>query len=106
MSESMLAARPVDADRFGRLAEKWKSERGPTSSITQMAMHPAYQEIIGMGLAAIPFLLRELEQAPDHWFWALKSITGIDPVPEEDRGNLTLMTRDWLTWARKQGYEW
>jgi len=106
MSEATLVAQPVDAKRFGRLAERWKSERGPTSSITQMAMHPAYQEIIGMGSAAIPFLLRELAQAPDHWFWALKSITGIDPVPKEHRGNLAAMTQDWLTWGRVQGYEW
>jgi hypothetical protein len=68
MSEATLVAQPVDVERIGRLAERWKSERGPTSSITQMAMHPAYQEIVGMGPAAIPFLLREVEKTPDHWF--------------------------------------
>ena len=28
-----------------------------------------------MGPTAIPWLLAELEREPDHWFWALKSIT-------------------------------
>jgi hypothetical protein len=102
----MLAPQSVTADRFSRLAAKWKTERGPTSSITQMAMHPAYQEIIGMGREAIALLLRELEREPDHWFWALKSITGIEPVALDHRGNVQAMTEDWLHWASVQGYQW
>ena len=105
MSDATLVAQPVDSERFQKLAKKWKSERGPTSSTTQMAMHPAYQEIIGMGAPAIPFLLGELAQAPEHWFWALKSITGIDAVPADHRGNLSAMTDDWLKWGRDNGYE-
>ena len=53
------------------------------SSITEIAMHPAYQQIIGMGSIAIPFIMRELENRPAHWFWALKSITGEDPVSKK-----------------------
>jgi hypothetical protein len=106
MSEATLAPQPVTAERFGRLAARWKSERGPTSSITEMALHPAYQEIVGMGLAAGPLLLKELEREPDHWYWALKSITGIDPVAPEHRGNIQAMAGDWLKWGREQGYHW
>jgi hypothetical protein len=62
-------------------------------------MHPAYQQIIGMGVDALPLILRELEREPDHWFWALEAITGENPVPPTDRGRLNEMARAWLRWA-------
>ncbi len=68
-----------------------------------MAMHPAYQQIIGMGDAALPFIFQELRRDPDHWFWALKAITGEDPVAASDRGQLDKMTTAWLDWAGRHG---
>ena len=56
-------------------------------------MSPSYQRIIGLGSAVVPLLLRELERQPDHWFWALKAITGADPVPAASRGKLHEMNR-------------
>ena len=53
-----------------------------------------------MGSAALPFIFSELEREPDNWFWALKAITGEDPVPEEHRGDVALMAKDWLAWAQ------
>ncbi|MBI4589264.1 MAG: hypothetical protein HY725_10530 [Candidatus Rokubacteria bacterium] len=92
--------------RFERLVRKWRSEVGPTSSLTQMAMHPAYQQIIGMGREAIALLLRELEREPDHWFWALKAITEVDPVEPRLRGKIDEMARAWFKWGREQGFRW
>lgn len=101
-----LEMQPVTSERFQTLVARWGAGIGPTSSLTEMAMHPAYQEMIGMGQAVVPFLLRELDTEPDHWFWALKSITGVDPVAEADRGHLRRMTEAWLAWGRSQGIEW
>jgi hypothetical protein len=98
-----------DAARFEALRLRWHQQRGATSSITQMALCPAYQRIIGMGAKAIPFILRELEDRkddPDHWFWALQAITGEEPVPAEHRGDMKEMARDWLEWAYLAGYDW
>jgi hypothetical protein len=89
---------------FLSLARCWKKERGPSSSATELAMCPSYQRIIGLGPAVLPFLLRELEREPDHWFWALKAITGADPVPASSRGKMREMARLWLEWGRQQGY--
>jgi hypothetical protein len=89
---------------FNELTRKWKSERKSTSSTTTIAMHPAYQQIIGMGKSALPLILRELEKELDHWFWALRAIAGEDPVPEEHRGKMKQMATDWLQWGREQGY--
>lgn len=93
-------------EQFQALARFWRQERGPASSTTQLAMCPSYQQIIGLGPAVVPLLLRELERDPDHWFWALKAITGADPVPIESRGKLHEMARRWLDWGRQQGYHW
>ncbi len=46
----------------------------------------------------VPLILRELEQEPDHWFWALQAITGessisLEPAQQE---NLEEMAADWL----------
>jgi hypothetical protein len=69
-----------------------------------MAMHPAYQQIIGLDSPALPLILLELRRELDHWFWALKAITGQDPVPPESRGRVQKMTDAWLDWGREHGY--
>ncbi|MEH2249223.1 hypothetical protein [Nostoc sp.] len=91
---------------FTELVNQWREENRGVSSTNQMSMHPAYQQIIGMGEAAIPLLLRELEKKTGRWFWALKSITREDPVPPEHRGNTKEMTKIWLDWGRQRGYKW
>ena len=93
-------------ERFRKLAKAWKSETELISKVTKRAMHPAYQKIIGMGQAAIPFLLRELETNADNWFWALMMITDENPVSEEIRGDGAAMAQAWLRWGKKHGYEW
>jgi hypothetical protein len=71
-----------------------------------MVMQESYQRIIGMGPDAVPFLLRELERKPGHWFWALYAITGINPIPPESEGNLKGMAKAWINWGKQQGYSW
>ena len=98
------SARPRTVEeKFQELAQRWKRERGPYSFTRQLAAHPAYQQIIGLGQAAVPYILRDLELQPDHWFWALSAITGADPVRPENRGKLRLMASDWLNWGRARG---
>lgn len=89
---------------FERLASVWRSERRATSSSTALAMHPAYQRIIGMGERVLPFIFADLQQEEDHWFWALMAISDENPVSPQNRGNLHEMTKEWLDWGRKKGY--
>lgn len=91
------------AQRFRALAARWREDCGHLSSIREMILHPAYQQIIGMGPAVLPHVLDELERQPDHWFWALRAITGEDPVRQQDRGRVSEMARDWLEWAEGRG---
>ena len=96
--------------KFERLVDEWRAQRGAMSSITDMALCPAYQSIIGMGGAAIPLILVHLESEgddPDQWFWALRAIRpDADPVQDEDRGNNSRMARSWIDWATSEGYVW
>ncbi|MGH1397449.1 MAG: DUF433 domain-containing protein [Trichormus sp.] len=91
---------------FMTLAQQWREENRGVSSTNQMSMHPAYQQIIGMGEPVIPLLLREIEKKSGRWFWALKSIARVDPVPWQYRGNTKEMTKAWLEWGRQRGYQW
>jgi len=90
--------------RFHSLKNQWELETALKSSISEIVMHPAYQQIIGMGPTAIPLILSEMKIKRGHWFWALKSITGDDPVAPSDKGNIKKMTQVWLRWGREQGY--
>jgi hypothetical protein len=100
----------VDPDlesRFASLSRQWREDTRFASSVSAAAMHPAYQEIIGMGERALPLIFRELAGEPDnpgHWFWALRAITGTDPVEEEQKGVLRQMAAAWLNWATQHGY--
>jgi len=79
-------------------------ERGPTSSISNIVKCDSYQKIIKMGDVVLPLILSQLKQEgnnPDHWFIALETITGEDPIPENVYGNMPKMAEAWLSWAEK-----
>lgn len=98
---------PVETieEKFQRLASVWRAETAYISSSSDLVAHPAFQEIVGMGSPVIPLLLRELESRTGHWHRALRQITGTDPVPPSDRGNIDKAAEAWLRWGKEQGYE-
>jgi hypothetical protein len=93
-------------ERFRRLAAVWRAETAYVSSSSDLVAHPAFQEIVGMGPTVIPLLLRELANHTGHWHRALRRITGADPVPPADRGNIDKAAEAWLRWGKEHGYEW
>lgn len=98
---------PDDLERiFNQLVQSVLSETRAESSTNRIAIHPAYQQIIGLGQPAVPLLLREVERRSGRWFWALKSITREDPVPASDRGRTKKMIDAWLAWGKQNGYQW
>jgi hypothetical protein len=89
---------------FAALAEEWRQETAHLSSVTEIALHPAYQRVIGMGRAALPLILAELARQPDHWFWALRAITGENPVTIGEAGDVLRMRQAWLRLGRRRGW--
>lgn len=109
-SEADLFAPLLDAGpdldlqaRFEALAQRWRKETEFHSAASALFMHPAYQEIIGLGPAVLPLILADLEKTRDHWFWALRAITGENPVSTEDRGKVERMAEQWVDWGRARG---
>jgi hypothetical protein len=93
-------------NQFRRLASKWREETAFMSSISDMEALHSFQEIVKMGVPAVPFLLRELDHNPYYWFWPLQAITGANPVAHADRGDVMRMRAAWLEWGRNKGCPW
>jgi len=87
---------------FRRLAEQWRKETRFISPVKRKVLHPAYQQIIGMGEVALPLILRDLEERPGDWLWALRAIAGEDPATEND--DFRQAVKAWLRWGKERGY--
>jgi hypothetical protein len=81
-------------------------EVGHLSSYSAIVNHPVFREIVALGEAVVPLMLRDLEEGPRLWVWALPEITGADPVSPGDGGNIAKMSEAWLSWGREHGYQW
>jgi hypothetical protein len=102
-------SKALDWLRFRNLVAQWREERGATSSIAEMSACSAYLRIMAMGKEALPHLIAQLRlegDEPDHWFVALHYITGVDPVPDEHKGDMPMMAKAWLDWADAEGDAW
>ena len=92
--------------RFRRLAAVWQDAIAYQSSTSVRNSHPAYREIVGLGAAVVPLLLRDLKENQTHWFCALREITGANPIPESAAGNVPKMAEAWLRWTKDNNYPW
>ena len=86
---------------FVELADLWEAETLVVSSPVELAIHPAYQRIIGLGLQAVPLLLDRVRRTQRYWFWALAAITGEHPAL--GLGDVEGAIEAWLDWGRVRG---
>jgi hypothetical protein len=94
--------------KFLALADTWTRETAHLSSTQQMADHPAYREVVSLGLPVVPLIFKELVREPGfHWFHALREIIGSGPeIPAEARGRLRPVMECWLRWGKEHGISW
>ena len=85
--------------KFQELAKEWDEDTRHLSNVTTITNHPAYQEIIKMGLPVVPYILDDLALTNNDWFTALTIITGENPITEEIAGHVNLMAQAWLELA-------
>ena len=90
-------------ERFNLLLQDWKSRTRHLSNVAQISLVSSYQQIIGMGPSALSLILTELQRETDHWFWALEAITGENPVPDSDAGDMAASARAWIQWGKANG---
>ena len=79
----------------------WKTETMFSSNSSEITNNAAYRYIIGLGKDMIPFIIQDLKQSENHWFYALELLTGENPIKTEHRGIINLMKSDWLNWAEQ-----
>jgi hypothetical protein len=87
-------------DRLRRFETRWQADTAFLSDADRIIRHPAFRAIVDLGQDVVPVLLRDLETKPSLWVWALPEITGENPVPPADSGNIRKMTTAWLEWGR------
>ena len=103
---SVVVSEKMEKDNFKeflKLRDKWKNETLFVSSGTEIVNNGAYLKIISKGQEVIPWIFRELQHANDHWFVALESLTGANPINPEHIGDILAMKEDWLNWGEEQG---
>jgi hypothetical protein len=88
-------------NRFNDLTRLWREETVFLSSPADIILNFNYQQIIGMGPTVVPLIIEELQNRGGFWYWALRAITGADPVPPKYRGNSIKMKETWLNWYRQ-----
>lgn len=101
---SILVLGKIENEEFKKfltLKNKWKSETCYFSSSISIFNNSAYREIINLGSKSIPWIIRELKKTDDHWFFALKEITGVNPVNPINYGIIPKMKEDWVNWAKQ-----
>jgi hypothetical protein len=89
-------------EAFNDLVKEWVQDTRFHSSLSKKFMHPAYQTIMAMGEKALPLILKELQRAPGHWFYALKHIVRRD-VAELAQGFEEARTM-WLEWGERNHF--
>lgn len=106
VNEHLIFPISMDSDlhKFHNLAETWKEETQLSSSISEIERNRSYLEIISMGEKVLVYIFQDLKHKPAHWFPALRAITRINPIKPLHRGNIRLMTEDWLKWGEENDY--
>lgn len=89
-------------ERFDELLARWKEDTPFSSSAHEFILHPAYLEIIGMGPAALRFILPRIEELSAPLFPALRAIVGHDAA--EGSTTAEEAAKAWLEWGRAQGH--
>ncbi len=101
-SRGHYEARPRDyVARFYELKARWERDTAFSSSLDEIIASPCLQDIMRMGEAAVPLILRELRAQPSLIFLALHGITGENPLPDSARGDIAAATNAWLDWASR-----
>ena len=90
------------AEVFSDRANRWHQETDILSSIQAKIFHRDYQEIIGMGKPALPFIFADLRDRGGPWYWALECICRLNPA--EGAKTLPEAKKMWLDYAADNNF--
>jgi hypothetical protein len=94
-------------ERFKELTALWNKETAGSSSLTVICGNEHYKGIIRLGRLVVPLIMEDLKKGPNHWFIALREITGEQPhIPDEDAGRIRKIGDLWLKWWEEHELTW
>lgn len=98
-SEGMV----TDNTAIAHLCALWKQETKGYSSISKKINNKHYLKICESSpFVTVPLLLREMQTEPDHWFVALKHLTGTDPTQNCSKDcSFEEETQAWIEWGKE-----
>ena len=103
---ALIGGRSVAFDsvekKFKALSGEWKLRRLGLSVVDYNDF--ANLQIIGMGPAVIPYLLKEVHNGTSIWVFALKCITGAEAETPAMHGDGKAVRQAWLEWGKRHGY--
>jgi len=88
--------------KFNYFKSVWKEEKKLISSPSKIQSLESYNKILELGEKVLPLIIDDLKNEPDFWFEALRRLTGTDPVEEKNKGNVELMSKDWINWYEQR----
>jgi hypothetical protein len=88
-------------DKFSALADAWNDYSAGSS--VRNYNHLSHLQIIGMGLAVVPFLLRRVAAGEGAWIYALKCITGHEAESPNMQGDAQRVIAAWVKWGERHG---
>jgi hypothetical protein len=89
-------------EKIDALAEVWRKFCRGRSVIEYN--HAAYMQVIGIGIEAMPILLKKLEDGDSDWIVAMKYIAGTTTTTPEMRGDVQTIRQSWLDWGTANGF--
>src|SRR6185437_2459252 len=88
---------------FKKHEKQWKKDTMHVSSPFEKYLHQSYARIIGLGWPVVRLILLSLKSQPADWFYALRAITGENPVPDSAAGDVRKMSEIWVKWGAQKG---
>lgn len=90
--------------RFEELGRQWSEEASYHSNPDFVRNNAPYRELLQMGDAIIPYVIRKIEIRPLPWLHLLYDLAPENPTQPQDSGNIYLIRHRWIEWARKKRY--
>lgn len=86
-------------ETFERLRDKWIEETMYFSDPESVYNNENHKTIIRLGYKMLPYILDDLREHHNDWFFALNKITKANPIKIGHAGDVVAMAMDWLEWS-------
>jgi hypothetical protein len=97
--DGIVASFETSRQKFDALSKSWNEYNFGRSIIDYHDF--AFEQIVGMGAAAVPFLLERVAAGESDWIYALKCIAGKDEESTDMIGDEERVVAAWLEWGKK-----